>query len=169
MINYYRFEFQHAKLVIFFYLCNIYIKNKDKQLIIKEAFLNAFPENGEAKRNLEKLDLNEILEDQKDILDDYHAESYPGNEKNAFEKMVVKVYNVALLNAGLLGYKDPISEEYNEKTYAVAQIFTDIMMKNFAPDSSEYVSGYVLNHHDVFKRVNNDLSRKRILNHPLSI
>jgi hypothetical protein len=35
------------------------------------------------------------------------------------------------------------------------------MMKNFAPDSSEYVSGYVLNHHDVFKRVNNDLSRKR--------
>lgn len=138
-----------------------YIKNKDKQLIIKEAFLNAFPENGEAKRNLEKLDLNEILGDQKDILDEYHAESYPGNEKNAFEKMVVKVYNVALLNAGLLGYKDPISEEYNEKTYAVAQIFTDIMMKNFAPVSVEYVNGYVLNNHDVYKRVNNDFSRKR--------
>jgi hypothetical protein len=33
------------------------------------------------------------------------------------------------------------------------------MMKNFAPDSSEYVSGYVLNHHDVFKRVNNNLSK----------
>ena len=81
------------------------------------------------------------------------------SKEQALENMVVKVYNVALLNVGLLGYKDNISEEYNKETYAVAQIFTDIMMKNFAPDSSEYVSGYVLNHHDVFKRVNNNLSK----------
>lgn len=137
-----------------------YLKDKEQQLIIKEAFFKAFPENDEAKRNLEKLDLKEIFEDQKDILNDFDVQYCAENKKEALQKMVVKVYNVALLNVGLLGYKDPISCEYNQETYAVAQIFTDIMMKNFAPDASEYVSGYVLNHHDVFKRVNNDLSRK---------
>lgn len=136
-----------------------YIKNKDKQLIIKDAFLKAFPENDEVKSKLENFDLTEIFQDQKEILNEYDLEKLIGSRKQALDNMVVKVYNVALLNVGLLGYKDNISEEYNKETYAVAQIFTDIMMKNFAPDSSEYVSGYVLNHHDVFKRVNNNLSK----------
>ena len=137
-----------------------YINDKEQQSKIKEAFLKAFPKDDEAKRNFENLDLTEIFQEQIQILNEYDNENMVGSKEAALENMVVKVYNVALLNVGLLGYKDKISEEYNDKTYAVAQIFTDIMIKNFVPNSSEYVNGYVLSHHDVFKRVNNDFLRK---------
>ena len=102
--------------------------------------------------------MNGAYEKQKELIEKFNNAILNGADpKVEMQNFVVDVYQAGLHFAESYNY----TEDYKRtaQTHAVAQIYTDIMMKNFSPAAydkerfGEFLDGYILNNQQLYKDI----------------
>ena len=133
------------------------IDNPQASVDLKKEFLKAFPENKEMESTFEFFGFENLFREHKERIEKFNEAITGGKDpKEAMHEMVIDVYSKGLGFVYSHGYRDQESTKINHQTLAMAQIYTDIIMKNFSPAAydkerfGEFANGYIMNNPNVY-------------------